>query len=383
MKRTALALALVGLLLPAMPALAQLGGLNKAIGKAQKAKEETDKVKGIVISDSDERKIGEDISAALIHRFGVYQDKDVTKYVSLVGSVLAQASSRPSLKWEFIVLDTDGVNAYAAPGGLVHITRGALGLIKNEAELAGVLGHEITHVTAKHTINTIRDQNLKNLAVGAASDKAGGLTREAVNLLSGAGFDFLYNGKFSQGDEKDSDRIGTALANKVGYAPTGMSAVLQKIADRNKNQKEPNGWFASHPAIQERIAAMKKQIKDEKLNATALVAGRYTTAITFDVKAAAMIATITPGAKGLAGDSAPPKDDKTAKPEDKKAEPAKKSGLGSFLTKGTQAQNTGTVASAGSRGLGADRDAVGGSNKSKVRITLTPAEIETFKKGIA
>ena len=128
-------------------------GLNKAIGKAQKAKEETDKVKGIVIRDSDERKIGEEISAALIDRFGVYQDKDVTKYVSLVGSVLAQASSRPNLKWEFIVLDTDGVNAYAAPGGLVHITRGALGLIKNEAELAGVLGHEITHVTAKHTIN--------------------------------------------------------------------------------------------------------------------------------------------------------------------------------------------------------------------------------------
>ena len=383
MKKTVLALALVGLLLPAMPALAQLGGLNKAIGQAQKAKEETDKVKGLHINEKDERTIGEKISAALIDRFGVYQDKDVTKYVSLVGSVLAQASTRPTLKWEFIVLDTDGVNAYAAPGGLVHITRGALGLIKNESELAGVLGHEITHVTAKHTINTIQNQNLKNLGTDFAASKTGELGSQAIDFLGDAGFKFLFDGMFSRDQEMESDRVGTELANKVGYAPTGMSAVLQKIADRNKDQKEPNGWFASHPAIKERIAAMQKQIKDEKLHATALVAARYAAAIAFDVKPAAMVATLTPGAKGLAGDSAPPKDDKTAKPEDKKAEPAKKGGLGSFLSKGSQAQNTGTVASAGTRGGVPDRDAVGGSNKSKVRITLTPAEIETFKKGIA
>ena len=95
-----------------------------------------------------------------------------------------------------------------------------------------------------------------------------------------------------------------------------------------------------------------------------------------------MVATITPGAKGLAGDSAPAKDEKKPE-EEKKPEPAKKGGLGSFLSKGSQAQNTGTVASAGTRGGVPDRDAVGGSNKSKVRITLTPAEIDSFKKGIA
>jgi len=179
----------------------------------------------------------------------------------------------------------------------------------------------------------------------------------------------------------ESDKGGTALANKVGYAPIGMRAVLDKIAERNKDQKERNGWFASHPAIRERINAMDRQIKAEKLGATALVAARYTKEITFDVRPAAMVATITPGAKGLAGDSAPAKDEK--KPDEKKAEPAKKGGLGSFLTKGSQAQNTGTVASAGTRGGVPDRDAVGGPNKSKVRITLTPAEIDTFRKGIA
>ena len=93
----------------------------------------------------------------------------MTKYVSLVGNVLAKASSRPDLKWEFIVLDTDGVNAFAAPGGLVHITKGALGLIKSEAELAGVLGHEIAHITKKHTVNAIK----KSKATKMGTEEAG------------------------------------------------------------------------------------------------------------------------------------------------------------------------------------------------------------------
>ena len=98
---------------------------------------------------------GEQVSLQIRNTFGVFQDKEVTKYVTLVGTVLAQASSRPGLNWEFIVLDTDGVNAFAAPGGIVHITRGALGLAKTEAELAGVLGHEITarHREAHHRLD--------------------------------------------------------------------------------------------------------------------------------------------------------------------------------------------------------------------------------------
>src|SRR5207247_6674767 len=89
------------------------------------------------------------------------QDPAIHKYVSLVGTALAEHSERPGLAWTFIVLDTDGVNAFASPGGIVHITRGALGLITNEAELAGVLGHEIGHVAHKHTVNASR----KNKAV--------------------------------------------------------------------------------------------------------------------------------------------------------------------------------------------------------------------------
>ena len=144
----------------ATPAYAQLGGLSGRIRQAQEAKNKLGDLK------SPRRTSGRSANRSasrLRQEFGVYQDRDVAKYVSLVGTAVAQGSSRPALDWQFIVLDTDGVNAFASPGGLVHVTRGALGLIKNEAELAGVLGHEIAHVTAKHTVRAIQKNKLVSL----------------------------------------------------------------------------------------------------------------------------------------------------------------------------------------------------------------------------
>src|SRR5260221_14471885 len=149
-------MAVVALLAMVSPAYAQLGGI---LNKAQKAQEAKNKLDDLNVSEEEERKIGEDVSAKIRQRFGVVQDPAIHKYVTLVGTTLAQQSERPNLAWTFIVLDTDGVNAFPSPGGFVHITRGALGLIKNESELAGVLGHEIGHVVRKHTINAIRKSN--------------------------------------------------------------------------------------------------------------------------------------------------------------------------------------------------------------------------------
>ena len=142
----------VALLLGATPAFAQFGNLGEITKRAGQAQQLAE----LNISEKEERDLGDRVSATVRSEFGVLQDAALTKYVSLVGNVLAKASSRPDLKWEFIVLDTDGVNAFAAPGGLVHITKGALGLIKTESELAGVLGHEIAHITKKHTVNSIK-----------------------------------------------------------------------------------------------------------------------------------------------------------------------------------------------------------------------------------
>ena len=146
------------------------------------------------------------------------------RYVSLVGGALAQGSTRPALPWTFIVLDTDGVNAFAAPGGYVHITRGVLALIKNEAELAGVLGHEIIHITEKHTIRAI--QKSKAVQMGAAETLSGssGLMQRAVT----ATYDNIVERGFGRSEENEADEKGVAMANKTGYAPNGLVVFLTR-----------------------------------------------------------------------------------------------------------------------------------------------------------
>ena len=377
-----LVLAVLSVVSSSAPAYAQLGGLSDRLKHAQEAKEKLDKkVAEIKISDSDERKLGEEVSAKLRQDFGVYQDQSVTKYVSLVGDVLAQASSRPQLDWQFIVLDTDGVNAFASPGGIVHITRGLLGLIKNEAELAGVLGHEITHVTAKHTVRAIQ----KNKVISMTAQEAGGssgLSQSVLSKLAGAAYKSIVSNAFDRDDEVEADRVGIGLANKAGYAPGALSDVLKRLEERNKSQDQPNGLFASHPLIKDRLTNIASAITQGKLTASATVAPRYSKQITFTAKPLAEVPVIE-GTRGLTGGES--KDSKDAKPPEPKPEPKKKGGLlGKVgLTSGSQSQNTQTVASAGARGLGQpDRDAKGGGNPSKVTVVINAAEIAEFEKGI-
>jgi predicted Zn-dependent protease len=374
MKKVTLTLAI---LLTATPAFAQLGGL---LNKANKALETADKVKAI--SEKDERAIGENVSAQVRKEFGVFQDAAVTKYVALVGSLLAQASSRPDLKWEFIVLDTDGVNAFAAPGGIVHITRGALGLIKSEAELAGVLGHEVAHVMKRHTAISIEKSNRTKLI----TDMAPGST-EYIAALGRAAYDNIVERGFDRADENEADSEGIRLANKVGYNPAGLSTFLTKLMERNKGESERNGLFASHPETQDRIEKIAKQIKTEKLAATAMVAERYTSTITFDAKALAEVTVVAAGTRGVAGGSAKPAEEekKEGKKEETKEEPKKKGfGLSSLgLSKGKQQESTQASASGGGRAVGGDRRSKGGDNPNKVSVTITPADITAFKNGIA
>lgn len=375
-----LALAFIALAI-ATPAWAQFGAIDRAINNAQKVK----KLADLSISDAEERQIGEQVSTQLIARFGVFQDAAVTKYVSLVGNVLAQVSTKPNLQWEFIVLDTEGVNAFAAPGGFVFVTKGLLGLMKNEAELAGALGHEVIHITARHSINAIKKSNAISLGADEVSAQ-GGLGQSVITRIAQRAYGDIVDNMFSREDEKDSDENGVQLANKVGYAAAGLSSTLTKVMERNKDQKEANGIFASHPAIMERITNIDKLIVAKRLSATALAAERYGKYITFDVKPLAEIAiTDDSGARGLSGGDG--KSSEPAKTEEKKEEKkeGKKRGfgLGSLLSGGSQASNQQASAAAGTRGLGNDRNATGGTNRSKVPVKIERAELDEFRKGIA
>jgi predicted Zn-dependent protease len=361
----------MAMLAAAEPAYAQLGKILRGVEKAQQVRQE------LSVSEQDERALGESVSERVRKEFGVFQDREVTKYVTLVGTVMTQASSRPDLKWEFIVLDTDGVNAFASPGGIVHITRGALGLIKGEAELAGVLAHEIAHITRKHTVNAIR----KNKGFKLASDAVPG-SREYIGALANAAYENIVERGFDRGDEEDADREGARLANKVSYNPAGLPTFLTKLAERNKGVATRNALFASHPETEGRIAKLRSQIKGEKLGATATGGARYASAIAFDVKPIAEITGVAAGTRGLAeGSGSKPAADA------KKAEEAQKKkgfGLGPLrLSSGKQAESTQASASAGNRAVGVDRHAKGGNNPSKIAVTVTPAEVEVFRRGIA
>ena len=359
------------LLMSAAPALAQFGGLGDTLKKAQDQKARLDE---LTISDAEERQIGEDVSGKIRARFGVVQDAAIHKYVALVGLTLAKESERSNLNWTFIVLDTDGVNAFASPGGLVHITRGALGLAKNEAELAGVLAHEIGHVVRKHTVNAIKKSN----AVKMGSEAAGSRSSVLSNLANRA-YEMVLENNFDRGDELDADKVGVALTMKAGYAAKSLGDFLTTLNDRNKDQTERNGLFASHPETRERINKITQQASASK--STALVEPRYKSHVKYEAPSMASIAVVTEGSAGLAGSSK----EGANKDESKKDEPKKKGfGLGGLKqTVAPDKQSTQVSASGGARGLGADRAAKGGSNPNPVQATVTTAELASFKKGIS
>jgi len=365
----------------AVPASAQLGGIGNLARKADSAldqiKKTKDAVNSLIFTDAEEQQLGQQVSDKLRARYGVAQDVAAHKYVTLVGTVLAQASSRPTLAWKFIILDTDGVNAYAAPGGFILITRGALSLMDNESELAGVLGHEISHVTEKHTIKSIKKNNGEKLA----TELGGAATRSQIlGAFVDSAYDNLFQGAYDRGDELDADEKGIALANKASYSPKGLGAFLTRLDERNKDQASRNGLFASHPDTKERIDKLGKQIGNQKLASTAIVGGRYKSSITYKPLAVTSITLVTDGAAGLADGKPAPKDTKDAKSTDTKS--GSKLGLGRLTALGGENKSTATVASAGARGSVPDRDAKGGSNPAIVGITLTPGDVAEFKKGI-
>lgn len=320
----------------------------------------------MTFTEDEERQIGADISARLRLKYGVVQDAAVHKYVSLVGSVLGQISERPRLKWTFIVLDTDGINAFAAPGGFVHITRGALGLIRSEAELANILGHEIFHVTATHTLAAIR----KAKAAGAFGKGMTILTRnDWLEKVADKGYELIIENASSADEEEDSDAEGIQLANRSGWAPTGLSTFLTRLAERNKDLVARSGLWASHPLTKDRIELMKELIEDEKLDKTALVSSRYASSIAYRSVAVSRV-----------GQAPAPSTTEA------KAEPAKgglgRLGLSGLKSLGKQKSSDATIAATGTRGVNPDRDAKGGPNKALVVVTITTAEITAFKKGI-
>jgi len=198
-----------------------------------------------LVSPQQELQIGGEGYKAVVAEYGLYDDPLLQAYVNEVGQKVALSSHQPSLAWHFAVLDDPTVNAFAMPGGYIYVTRGILAHLNSEAQLAGVLGHEIGHVTHRHSAERITQQQLYGLGLGVASVFSQTVRRYGDLAQQGLGLLFL---KYSRDDERQADELGVAYATGAGYDPREVPstyATLKRVSDQ-AGQRLP-GFLSTHP----------------------------------------------------------------------------------------------------------------------------------------
>ena len=205
------------------------------------------------VREADEVKIGRHIAGTLLGAAPLVNDPALQVYVNRVGRWVASNSERPNLGWTFGVIDSADVNAFAAPGGYVFITRGLYSLLRDEAELAGVLGHEVAHIVKKHHLKLLQ----KSQAIDAGSKvlkKQMGDDKIAKTLV-GSGAEILARG-LDKDAEFEADRMGVVLAARSGYDPFGLPAVLQEISSAAADSSSVALLFKTHPHPDERLSRL-------------------------------------------------------------------------------------------------------------------------------
>lgn len=221
-----------------------------------------------VLSMSEEIAMGEEAKASLTDEYGgSVTDARLNSYISGIGNALAAQteSDYPNLPWEFTLLDSDVINAFALPGGKVFMSRGLAEKLTTEAELAAVLGHEVGHVTARHSGQRVSQSLVvSGLVIGAgvaASQSDSDLAKIGVPLLVGAGGSG-YLLKFSRSQELEADALGVRYMVKIGYDPLGARMVQEVLAREGGSGKQPE-FLSTHPYPDSRIAQINDLLKGE------------------------------------------------------------------------------------------------------------------------
>lgn len=207
---------------------------------------------------ADEVKIGRQIAGNLLGAAPLVRDAKLQQYVNQVGRWVASRSGRPDLNWTFGVIESNDINAFAAPAGYIFVTRGLYMRLKDEAELAGVLAHEVAHVQQQHHLKVLQQQQLIGLGSQFLGKQVGG--DAAVQRLIGSGAEIMARG-LDKSAEFEADRIGVVLAARAGYDPWGLPSVLQEIGSVSKSDASGVALlFKTHPPPDERLAALEQAI---------------------------------------------------------------------------------------------------------------------------
>jgi len=229
----------------------------------------TGKKEFMLMSEEKEIATGKESDPGIVSFFGLYEDNELQQFIEAKGKEMAKISHRPNLPYEFKIVDSPVINAFAVPGGFVYFTRGIMAHFNNEAEFAGVLGHEIGHVTARHSAQQYSKSTLANVGLVAGSVLSPAFGEYADAAQQGVGLLFL---KFGRDDERQSDELGAEYSSRIGYDAQEMAGFFETL----KRQRELSGgeqipnFMSSHPDPAERNESVKQYATQwqTKLNMT-------------------------------------------------------------------------------------------------------------------
>jgi predicted Zn-dependent protease len=223
--------------------------INPATGKRQLS----------LISESQEIEMGRETDEAIVAQMGLYGGDSLQDYIQNIGDRMAAVSERPQLDWTFRVVNDEAVNAFALPGGYIYITRGIMVHLNSESELATVVGHEIGHVTARHSVNQMSKAQLAQMGLGVGMVLSPELAQFGQYAEMGLGLMFL---KFGRDDERQSDDLGLRYMVKAGYDPRPAPHVfdmLENVSAASGGDRLP-GWLSTHPAPENREAYLEQKV---------------------------------------------------------------------------------------------------------------------------
>ncbi len=209
------------------------------------------------------------VAALVLSKYQLYNNFQIQSYLNLVGQTVVLSSDRPYTHggYHFAVLDTEEVNAFACPGGIIFITKGMLKSLNNEEELAAVLAHEVAHVSLRHGISAIKASRWADVVLAMGTEAAKSYTSAEVNklvsLFEGSIDDvfktIVVNG-YGKDQEVEADGKGIIYVNKAGFDPKGLPVFLDRLIALNKGSKD--GMFKTHPGTKERSEKAKEIIKE-------------------------------------------------------------------------------------------------------------------------
>jgi predicted Zn-dependent protease len=211
-------------------------------------------------SVDEEVRIGRQIAGDLLGASPLVRDETLQKYVNTVGRWVASQSSRDDLEWHFGVIESEDINAFAAPGGYVFLTKGLYKRLNNEAELAGVLAHEIAHVSKKHHLNLLKQSQLIGLVAQTVSKETKNGDQAVQNII-GNGAEMLAR-SLDKDAEYEADRIGVVYAARSGYDAWGLPTVLQDMATLNTKDDRLALLYKTHPTAADRLAHLGDAVGD-------------------------------------------------------------------------------------------------------------------------